>query len=86
MNIYLYIIRSIAFYQAQKYTFTFRTLSHSFNDLIKCTCIHSFLPIPNNIHFNPHNHTEEDTFDNYLSNAIENPYKHKAIWYTIAYP
>jgi hypothetical protein len=86
MNIYLYIIRSIAFYQAQKYTFPYRTLSHSFNDLIKGTCIHNFLRIPNNIEVNPYTQQEEDTFDNYLSNAIENPYKHKAIWYTIANP
>jgi hypothetical protein len=40
--------------------------------------------LPSTIPFELHHPEQESFFDNNLSNAIENPYKHKAISYAIA--
>lgn len=84
MNIYLYIIRGIAFYQAQKNVLPAGAIWTSFKELMKGTCLHHCMRLPSTIPFELYHPEQEAFFDNNLSNAIENPYKHKAISYAIA--
>ena len=84
MNIYLYIIRGISFYQGQKIVLPTWAIWTSFKESMKWTCLHHCMRLPSTIPFELHHPEQEYFFDNNLSNAIENPYKHKAISYAIA--
>ena len=78
MNIYLYIISGIAFYQAQKYLLPTRAIWSLFKDVKKHT--------PTFIPFELEHPEQEFFFQSNHRNIAVNPYKQNPLWFIITNP